>query len=90
MIATLMIWYLILPILIKILQMNNEHTCINSFVLEYDQECRNHLHNLQIKGDVSDSLESSRDECSTLDGRALDDFMDNSCYDNDYDDDFSI
>ena len=68
----------------------HQHLCMNSFVLEYNQECRNHLHDRQMKRDVRDSLESSRDECSTLDGSALDDFMDNSCYDSDYDDDFSI
>ena len=68
----------------------NKNLCMNNFVLEYDQECCSHLQNFQMKGSVSESYENSWDECSSLDGSALDDFMDNSCYNSDYEDDFSI
>jgi HMG (high mobility group) box len=68
----------------------HKHQYLNSFVFECDLECRNHFHDIQIKGDVSDSLESSLDDCSTIDGIALDNFMDNSYCDSDYEEDFSI
>jgi HMG (high mobility group) box len=68
----------------------DKNFCVKSFVFEYDQECRSHLHSFQMKGNVSDSFEKCSDECSTFDGKALDDFLDNSCYNSDYEDDFSI
>jgi hypothetical protein len=67
-----------------------QHDCVKSFEFEYDQECQNHLHNLQIKGEISDSLKTSWNECSSIDGTVLDEFMDNSYHDTDYEDDFSI
>jgi HMG (high mobility group) box len=63
---------------------------MNDFVFGYNLDCSNHLHDIQIKGDFGDTLESSLDDSSTEGESALDNFMDNSYYESDNEDDFSI